>query len=609
MKQMYTMWPVLGLLLLLSTIMINGVDGGGEVPVSENTEIVDHPEVNLKQTVLEYCTQLNADCLKRCAGQLKCQYECPVCPLNADKLIAESASKIGLSPNCRRYTTTCLKPCRTTECRIECMRRGCRSASIQGNNQESEGVHTVIVHQENTVAGQANSTTHRFESKFRPGQNITTVIRLTNVVNNTNHVEAPVNITSASGNGTVNSTDLNEVTESTSEGAFGLGYNAHGSCCLAIRPKSCRASTNGLRCHHRRHRTCGTQCTSHTIHVQLRQHCQHNRDRGCRNGIAYVPQPRRPNCVYIEQWPFVACSLAFERQFLERNCVGCYDHYGFGFHQFHEDAEHHRVRCRGCYDDGFEYGPLYRRGPVLRPSFYHQAPCYVTGRCRTNDWFSVDCGHYGCFGDQFVDPVWGRHPHRPHSSDGEANGNHDKPLTPSQKPDTSYIPPSTESDVLEPPPTTAPTDEATNSTSNADDWGVQLNKCKVVSDDGTIQVRNCTDNTNPYAASPVDDVQPDQEEEVDEEYPTDYNDADEDNEDIDQEEDGAPEELIRATRSHGKRKRPSLVYDDFEDDYSGRRNEYARVNRERKIQKRKNRSRDLRRFRIVYDDVDADDYE
>lgn len=646
------MWSVLGLLLSLSR-MINGADDVGGIPeiaidqVPDTTdtiidctkqefhqyrectefqpEVVDQPEVNIKQTVLEYCTQLNSDCLKKCGGQLKCQNECPVCPLNADKLVAESVSKIGLSSNCRQYTTTCLKSCKSTECSVDCIRRGCRSAPIQGDNTVSGGgIHTVIVHQENTVGGQANSSTHRFESKFHPGQNITTVIRLSNVMNNTNHVEAPVNIISDSGNGTANAIDLNEVTpkqtESASGGAFGLGYNAVGSCCLAIRPKSCRASTNGLRCHHRRHRTCGPQCTAHTIHVQLRQHCQHIGDRGCRNGIAYVPQPRRPNCVYIEQWPFVSCSLAFERQFLERNCAGCYDHYGFGFHQFHEDAEHHRLRCRGCYDDGFEYGPLYRRGPVLRPYFYHQAPCYVTGRCRTYERFSVDCGHYGCFGDQFVDPVWGRHRHRPHSSDEEANGsingNHNKPVTPTPKPDTNNKPSSTDSDVLEPPPTNPPTGETKNSTSNADDWGVQLNKCKVVSDDGSIEVKNCSDHsidTNPYAASPVEDGQPDQEEEADEDqYLTDYN--DEDNDDIGEEVDDTPEpeELIRATRSHGKHKRPSLVYDDFEDDYgyySGRRNKHARVHRERKIQKRGNRSRDPRRFRIVYDDVDADDYE
>lgn len=600
----------------------------------------DQLKVNRNQTVLDYCIQLNSDCVKTCVEQPKCQSECPVCPLNANKLAPEVLSKIGLSTNCRQYTATCLKFCNSTKCRIDCIRRGCSPQLSRSNAEPNEGsgLHTVIVHQENTISGQTNSTTQRFESKYRPGQNITTVIRLANVVNNTNYVETPINITSdgkdetvsVNANKTASDTHLNEIssaiTESSSGGAFGIGYNADGSCCLAIRPKSCRASTNGLRCHHRRHRTCGPQCTAHTIHVQLRKHCHHNGNQDCSHGIAYVPQPRRPNCIYIEQWPFVSCSLDFERHLFEKNCVGCYDHYGFGFHQFHENAEHHRIRCRGCYDDGFEYGPLYRRGPVLRPYFYHQAPCHVTGRCRASEWYNIDCGHYGCFGDEFVDPVWGRHRHRPHSREDQFHDVIDKPRFKPPPPTAKHntqIPElfNVDADVLETPSTTTiiPADssqEVKNTTDDSDDWGVHINKCKVVLDDGSIKVRNCTDqgiNTNPYAASPVDDPQPvdDQEEDDDEDqFLTDYN--DEDNDIIDEEEDNTPDELIRATRSHGKNKRPILNYDDFDeyDNYIGNQNRYPQQHQKhRNFQKHKNRSRNRRRFRIVYDDVDASDYE
>lgn len=328
------------------------------------------------QTITEYCTELNTKCLKKCDQDTKCKDHCPVCPLNADQLINEALTEIKLTPNCRQYTTSCLKTCISTECRIDCIKRGCAFAvpsSVSGSNA-SDGTHTIVIHQENNSAN-GNSTVHKFESKFRPGQNVTTVIKLTNVVNNANRIETPVNITShdsiSDSNSDSNVSNSNPV-ESSTGGAFGLGFNAQGSCCLAIRPKSCRTSSTGLRCHHRRHRTCGPQCTSRTIHVQLRHRCHRNRNHGYRHGIAYVPQPRKPNCVYIDSWPYVSCTVAFERHLHEESCLGCYDHYGFGFHKYHEAAEHHRVRCRGCYDDAFEYGPLYRRGPVLRPYYYHQ---------------------------------------------------------------------------------------------------------------------------------------------------------------------------------------------------------------------------------------------
>jgi len=41
----------------------------------------------------------------------------------------------------------------------------------------------------------------------------------------------------------------------------------------------------------------------------------------------------------------------------------------------------------------------------------------------------------------------------------------------------------------------------------ADDWAIEIHKCKVVSDNGTIEIRNCTSEDiedNPYAGAPAD---------------------------------------------------------------------------------------------------------
>lgn len=63
-----------------------------------------------------------------------------------------------------------------------------------------------------------------------------------------------------------------------------------------------------------------------------------------------------------------------------------------------------------------------------------------------------------------------------------------------------------------------------------------IHKCKVVSDDGTIEVKNCTDtnlDSNPYAASPANaDQLPEKDDNDDDDneepYPIEYNDDDND---------------------------------------------------------------------------------
>uniref|UniRef100_A0A1B0D4W9 Uncharacterized protein n=1 Tax=Phlebotomus papatasi TaxID=29031 RepID=A0A1B0D4W9_PHLPP len=105
----------------------------------------------------------------------------------------------------------------------------------------------------------------------------------------------------------------------------------------------------------------------------------------------------------MTRWPYVTCG-----GHRESFCEGCYEHYGYGYDSYYGG---HGPECHGCYDDGFEYGPMYRRGPVLRPYYYHEPPCFLTGTCY--DGYDLECG-YGCYGHEYIDPAWGFAPHYPH---------------------------------------------------------------------------------------------------------------------------------------------------------------------------------------------------
>ncbi|XP_035892101.1 uncharacterized protein LOC118503216 isoform X1 [Anopheles stephensi] len=293
---------------------------------------------------------------------------------------------------------------------------------------------------------------------YRVPVNVTTVIRLTNIVNNTNHIHMPTTLNNTNVNNIHVYTNLTEVVPGT-----GDAVAEDEPCCTAVRPKSCHTSTQGVRCKHHKFQTCGPQCTAKVIHVQKRTRC--NRSTGeCKEKIAYVPQPEKPTCVYVDEWPYVVCGKVANMSVI---CEGCYDHYGYGYESFNG---HSRMQdqCRGCYDDAFDAGPRYRRGPVLRPFYYHQPPCYLAGNCADS---YGDCG-YGCYGHDRIDPAWGQQ-------------TFDPALNPSN---VLYY----------------DTDDFAVTNEVSADWGVPAAKCAVVTDGSTITVKNCTqDIDNPYMAAPA----------------------------------------------------------------------------------------------------------
>lgn len=370
---------------------------------------------------------------------------------NANIKTKRQLSALPAIENCKRLREECLKSCKTiTNCTEHCpicpILTKVDPIVVTPSSSES------LIHRNIIVEG-LNGTSRTYNVKHIPGANYTTVIRLSNIINNTNVVKIPT---------ILNSTNINNINlfanSSETGGIYGMGVNNQSEpCCFAIHPKRCRYLKNGFRCHHRRHKTCGSQCTSRIIHIHSRdnEHCE---GANCRKKLSYIPEPR-PSCFYTNYWPYVNCPGS-----RRRSCAGCYDHYGYGYSSYH--SMYAEGDCSGCYDDGFEYGQLYRRGPVLRPFYYHEPPCYITGQCQYSGYYENEFGYYG---HDRVDPATGHINIRSGIFEDDTN------------------------------------DEDTNNTIS--DWGVVLNKCKVISNNSTVHIENCTvSKENPFAATPSDSL-------------------------------------------------------------------------------------------------------
>lgn len=308
---------------------------------------------------------------------------------------------------------------------------------------------------------QGEDTNFVHNQRYHPARNVTTVIKLTNHINNTNIVHMPTHI---------NATNINNITIFTNSSEnthdFGFGSTKDGPCCMVVKPKTCHTGPVGPRCHHRRHKMCGDQCTSRIMHARSsRSH-----------GVGYIPQPS-PNCVYTEQWPFVNCGNRRRDP-----CDGCYDHYGgYGGNSYYAPPS----SCNGCYDEGFEYGQMYRRGPVLRPHYYHAPPPYYeTG------YQGGYPGMYQNYGNYYEDEYYGPQGYTPEMYSPNYPLGMESPII--------------EDDFSRENHTSSA--EKKNGTSfEEDEWGVTMQKCKVISADGSITIANCTiDNVHPYAAAPSD---------------------------------------------------------------------------------------------------------
>ncbi|XP_070500760.1 uncharacterized protein [Chironomus tepperi] len=125
-----------------------------------------------------------------------------------------------------------------------------------------------------------DNETHYYRGYVDPSSNITTIIRLTNLINNTNVINMPT---------TLNNTNINNIhvysnKSSNNGGKFGLGYTEEGSCCWTMKPGTrCKKTTVGPKCEHKKVKVCGKQCTKKMIH-------------------------QKNPCNSIPQWPYVICQ-------------------------------------------------------------------------------------------------------------------------------------------------------------------------------------------------------------------------------------------------------------------------------------------------------------
>lgn len=191
--------------------------------------------------------------------------------------------------------------------------------------------------------------------------NVTTVIHLNNVINNTNVIDIPINL---------NSTNVQNVTLTEGSPSYQINpgqvpYGPVGPsgepCCTVIGPKQC-VSQPKPRCFHLRSQQCGPFCTTSIVHKEQEQICESmypGAPNMCKQQVMYIPQPQ-PRCVYQAEWPYVRCGVQKSQA-----CAGCYEHYVDSTSSAHLGCPYQ------CYDDGFSNGPLYRQGPVYRPMYSH----------------------------------------------------------------------------------------------------------------------------------------------------------------------------------------------------------------------------------------------
>ncbi|RZB73495.1 hypothetical protein BDFB_011999 [Asbolus verrucosus] len=259
---------------------------------------------------------------------------------------------------------TCRAECRSNSCRTACKKK-CQASTRNGNMKEL----TV-----NNTINQSSLNRH----------NITTVIHLNNVINNTNLISLPV---------TVNNTIFNNITSTRRNGIIYTNnkQTLQDNCCLTIGPRQCvpQKEFPYVRCFHIRKKACGYICSAPVVHYQKHEICDNdvNVQQPCHQQIIYVPQPQ-PRCAYQPSWPYVTCG---NREL--QSCEGCYSHY-----IKKEDV----TRCSNfCYDDGYGIGPYYRQAPFYRPGFAHVPSCYQTGFCNgfeNFEGYGEYNPNYGAFG-------------------------------------------------------------------------------------------------------------------------------------------------------------------------------------------------------------------
>ncbi|CAG9861556.1 unnamed protein product [Phyllotreta striolata] len=308
-------------------------------------------------TSTEECHSTNyqtyVECVrKRHKRSTDCDGDCESsdCSDTCNRCDCDSCNYSSCRSSCSSCCDSCCTnyvPCRTHHCchktcHAQCSTSSCRS-SCRRNCFETVKEKTAVV-VESPSANITNINRH----------NVTTIIHLNNVINNTNVIDVPI---------VVNNTNKHNITLEAGDVRTSEGLTER--CCTVISPRKC-VSTPEPRCFHYRSRQCGPFCTANIVHEEDQQLCESyypGAPPKCTRQVIYIPQPQ-PKCSYQSVWPYVSCGIQ-----KEQTCQGCYSHYV-------NPGSTNYLGCPSqCYDDGFGMGSMYRQGPVYRP-WYSHTPCY-----------------------------------------------------------------------------------------------------------------------------------------------------------------------------------------------------------------------------------------
>ncbi|XP_017783997.1 PREDICTED: uncharacterized protein LOC108567815 [Nicrophorus vespilloides] len=254
-----------------------------------------------------------------------------------------------MDEECDGCSTCCgstpIHSCNTRSCCHETCHSKCKTSSCRRNCRKTCNKRVTAVERGGLIRQYSNSS-----SDIR--HNITTVINLNNVINNTNIIDIPIN---------VNNTNLNNITVESSAPSEYHRYDSFSSeshegnnCCKVIGPRQCVPIPMYpfAKCYHYRKKVCGDMCQTSIMHAEPHQVCDQEND--CHQQISYIPQPQ-PRCSYTSAWPYVQCNVP------QPNCEGCYSHTVSG-------GNPPKSCSANCYQNsGYNVDPMYRHGPYYQP--------------------------------------------------------------------------------------------------------------------------------------------------------------------------------------------------------------------------------------------------
>ncbi|XP_044745407.1 uncharacterized protein LOC123307242 [Coccinella septempunctata] len=312
-------------------------------------------------TATEY--QNYVDCIRsRMKRSADCyeddEEECPSgdCGNSCDNCNCDECTSSNCGNSCnRRCCSSCceFKECSTNHCCHRLCHNSCSTSSCRSSCRRScyksvrrEKERDIII-----PGGDRSSTNSSNLVNNRGTHNITTVIHLNNLINNTNLIDVPINL---------NNSNVNNITvENSQNGSSVYGASSNSPCCNVVEPRQCvpTASYPYIDCFHLRRQQCGQFCRAPVVHKVAQNVCYNsaNNTPVCGQQVIYVPQPRT-SCSYQPQWPFVACNNQ------GGDCNGCYDYLLNPFRT-------QRSCGSSCYNYGVNQGMMFRQGPVFGPGY------------------------------------------------------------------------------------------------------------------------------------------------------------------------------------------------------------------------------------------------